>query len=114
MIANNYIIAHEIIHLRKSKKKCKTMGLKLDMTKAYDQMEWNFLLMTLNAIGFNNKLIQLIHEYISSVSYSIFWNGSSIGNFHTSGGLRQGDSLAPYCSFWGWKSYPTCSLMLKI
>lgn len=42
-ISDNYIVAHEAIHILKKKRKEKAMGLKLDMVKVYDRMEWNFL-----------------------------------------------------------------------
>ena len=44
-IQDNIIIAHELFHflkLRKAKGKFE-MGIKLDMHKAYDQVEWDFL-----------------------------------------------------------------------
>lgn len=58
LITNNYIITHEIIHSFKTKKKGKTMRLKLDMTKAYDRMEWNFLDESLCDFGFHENFIK--------------------------------------------------------
>ena len=42
VITNNYIIAHEVIHSFKTKKKSKSKGIKLDMAKVYDRMKWDF------------------------------------------------------------------------
>ena len=84
------------MHSFKNKKKPKMMGLKLDLAKAYDCMEWDFLHKTLNAFGVNDNFIQLLKECIFSVSYSILLNGSPFGNFYTSRGLRQGDAVHPY------------------
>ena len=35
-ITDNYIVAHEVIYSLKTKRKKKSMGLKLDIAKAYD------------------------------------------------------------------------------
>lgn len=43
IITNNYIVAHEVLHYFKKKRENKGLGLKLDMAKAYNRMEWNFV-----------------------------------------------------------------------
>uniref|UniRef100_A0A2N9GUD6 Reverse transcriptase domain-containing protein n=1 Tax=Fagus sylvatica TaxID=28930 RepID=A0A2N9GUD6_FAGSY len=44
-IAENTVIVHEIVHTFQKKKKGKgLLGIKLDMQKAYDRVEWQFLL----------------------------------------------------------------------
>lgn len=53
VISNNYIIAHEILHSFKKKEKCKFMGMKLDMAKAYDHLEWDFFMNVLGAFRFH-------------------------------------------------------------
>lgn len=52
------------------------MRLKLDMTKAYDRMEWNFLDESLCDFGFHENFIKWIKECFSSISFSILLNGS--------------------------------------
>lgn len=45
---DNILIAHEVFHsLRKKSKKEGWIAIKLDMKKAYDMLEWNFILATL-------------------------------------------------------------------
>lgn len=47
-----------------------TMSLKLDMSKAYDQVEWSFVELVMSRIGFDDRLISRIMISLSSVTYS--------------------------------------------
>ena len=66
------------------------------MKKAYDRVEWDFLLSCLQQLGFHDRWIQWIKECISTVSYSIIVNNEPTGFFRPTRGLRQGDPLSPY------------------
>lgn len=69
---------------------------KLDLEKAYDRLEWSFLMDTLSVLGLHEGLKRLIFHCISSDSLSIIWNGTPSPALNSSRGLRQGDPISPY------------------
>jgi hypothetical protein len=72
------------------------MALKLDMEKAFDSMEWNFLLRILTLLGFHPVWVQWIRQCITTSSFSILLDGAPFGKFFPSRGLQQGNPLSPF------------------
>ncbi|KAL2252888.1 UNVERIFIED_CONTAM: LINE-1 retrotransposable element ORF2 protein [Sesamum indicum] len=71
-------------------------ALKVDIRKAYDTVEWDFMLAVLQLFGFPPKFTRWIEECISTTSFSIGFHRKPHGFFTGARGLRQGDPLSPY------------------
>ena len=98
LITDNVLVAFETTHhinLRKSGA-IGEIALKLDMSKAYDIVEWACLDKIMEKLGFHSRWKGLMMQCISSVTYAIRINGKPSGQIFPSRGLRQGDSLSPY------------------
>lgn len=94
----NIVVAHEAFHGLRNQRRGRVCNLafKLDMSKAYDRVEWGFLESLMHCMGFNEVWIQRVMQCLSSVTYSVLVNGSLTTPFKPTRGLRLGDSLSPY------------------
>ncbi|XP_049391854.1 uncharacterized protein LOC125856364 [Solanum stenotomum] len=89
---DDILIANEAIDSRSSLKKSGIL-CKLDIEKAYDQVNWDFLMFMLEKMGFGLKWRQWIKFCISSVSFSVSISGCPTGFFSSQRGLRQENHL---------------------
>lgn len=74
------------------------VALKLDMEKAYDRLEWDYLNHCLQSFGFHPNWIGWIQECDTTVSYSFIIDKEACGFFKPTRGLHQGDPLSQYLS----------------
>jgi hypothetical protein len=87
--------AHECIHSIKQKN-LKALVLKLDLKRAFDSIDWEFLRLTLHSVGFGYKFIQWILSCVTSANFAVLINGEPSRFFKSERGLHQGCPLSPY------------------
>jgi ribonuclease HI len=98
LITDNLLAAYETLHTMHTRMGGKKgfMAVKVDMSKAYDRVEWRFLEGVMKKMGFEEGWIKLVMMCISSVKYSVIVNGDPCGQITPSRGIRQGDPISPY------------------
>ena len=98
LITDNVIVAYEVLHYMHVRKKGKTgaLTLKLDVSKAYDRVEWLFLQGIMQKLGFPEKWIERVMTCVTTTSFSILLNGKPYGNVTPTRGIPQGDPLSLY------------------
>ena len=89
------LIANEVIDLWQKRKE-KGLICKLNIEKAYNSINWKFLLKVLQKMGFGSKWLGWMWSCLSSTKFSVLVNGVPAGFFPSTKGLRQGDLLSPY------------------
>lgn len=96
LLMENVLLAAEMVkdyHKESISPRC---VMKIDISKAFDSVQWEFVLKGLEALGFSVKFIHWIRLCITSPSFSVQVNGELAGYFQSKRGLRQGCSLSPY------------------
>ncbi|KAL9665225.1 hypothetical protein QQ045_020638 [Rhodiola kirilowii] len=98
IISDNFIVAHKLSSFMKLCRDDRNFfaSVKVDMSKAYDRVEWCFLENLLHKMGFADLWVNRVMSCVKSVSYQIKVNDSISKVFRPSRGLRQGDPLSPY------------------
>lgn len=88
-------LASEAINMLDQKSFGGNLAFKVDISKAFDTLNWKFLLKVLKQFGFSETFCNWIDAILQSAKLSICINGSQQGYFSCSRGVRQGDPLSP-------------------
>ncbi|XP_010473202.1 PREDICTED: uncharacterized protein LOC104752695 [Camelina sativa] len=96
LMLENVLLATELVkdyHKESISSRC---AVKIDISKAFDSVQWPFLLHVLKAMDLPAEFIHWIELCIGTASFSVQVNGELGGFFRSTRGLRQGCSLSPY------------------
>ncbi|XP_070029929.1 uncharacterized protein [Nicotiana sylvestris] len=95
-IADNIILAHELVKAYSRKHISPRCTIKLDLQKAYEFVEWLYIRQVMEEMGFPQLFFSWIMECIQTVNYSIIVSREPTTPFNAAKGLRQGDPISPF------------------
>ena len=95
-IADNILLAQKILRNYHKPTTQPRSIIKVDILKAYDTVDWQFLLGTLSSMGFPSTFTDWVRECVTTPKFSINLNGELVGFFGSSRGLSQGDPISSY------------------
>lgn len=97
-ILDNALVAIELVHYMKTKTRGndRSVALKLDISKAYDRIDWSYLKDVMCKMGFSYRWVDWILMCVETEDYSVIVNKDMVGPIIPVRGLSQGDPLLPY------------------
>lgn len=96
LLMENVLLASKLVRDYHKESVSPRCAMKIDISKAFDSVQWSFILNGLLAMGFPERFIHWIKLCITTPSFSVQVQGELAGYFQSSRGLRQGCSLSPY------------------
>lgn len=116
LVTDNALVACETLHTMRGQKKGKTgsLALKLDISKAYDRVEWVFLRAIMVKLSFPENWINWVMTCVTTPTFSILINGKPFRHITPSRGLRQGDPLLPYLFLLCAKGFTSLLVQVKV
>ena len=95
-IADNVLMAQELVKRYGRKTLSSRCVIKVDIQKAFDSVDWGFLMDILEVMKFPTQFIGWIKGCITHPRFSISVNGGLVGYFKRERGVRQGNPLSFY------------------
>ncbi|XP_061363416.1 uncharacterized protein LOC133307012 [Gastrolobium bilobum] len=68
----------------------------IDLEKAYDKLNWNFIRTVLEELKFSREMVEAIMGYVIGPVLEVLWNGARTTSFQSHREIRQGDPLSSY------------------
>lgn len=91
-------LTYEAINVLNKKTFKGNVAMEIDMAKAFDTIDWNFLLKVLKSFGFCEVFYKWIHSILHSAKLTISINGKIYGYFSCHRGVRHGILCHPFFS----------------
>jgi hypothetical protein len=88
-------LTSEAVNMLHNKAYGGNLAIKIDIAKAFDTLDWQFLIKVLKSFGFCDPFCNWIQTILHSAKLSISINGKEEGFFSCARGVRQGDPLSP-------------------
>ncbi|GJZ72635.1 RNA-directed DNA polymerase, eukaryota, reverse transcriptase zinc-binding domain protein, partial [Tanacetum coccineum] len=95
-ITDNILLTQELLRGYNWKNGTRRVALNIDIQKAYDTVNWDFLEKVLNIFKFPTKMISWIMVCVRTAAFTISINNERVGYFKGGRGLRQRDPISHY------------------
>lgn len=83
-ILDGLVVSQEVVHSLKKKKEVGMM-INMDLSKAYERLNWDYLKSVPVAFSFNNRWIQWVKDMIATPNFSILLNETPTSTFDATG-----------------------------
>jgi len=87
-IHENIVVAQEMIHsMIKMKGRKGFFAIKVDLSKAYDKLSWEFIWRIFTELKLPNNIVNIIIHSVTSVETNVKWNGARTEYFRPQRGI---------------------------